>query len=183
MFGPPDKRRRDQRCEYHKDHGHTTDIRYALKDHLEELVQGGRLAEYLPKTENPPGVLDVRLDSPPIGMIHMIYSIPPSNDINLVQLQSSRFNPESGMSVKWPRLSNEISFSDAILKGVTIPHNDALVIELRVNKFAIYHILIDQGSTSEIMYYKKFLKLGFTDADFFLAKYLFLASTPIQNTL
>ncbi|XP_028081828.1 uncharacterized protein LOC114283200 [Camellia sinensis] len=55
LFRPPNKRQRDQRCEYHKDYGHIINKCYALKDHLEKLVQGGRLVEFLPKTENPPG--------------------------------------------------------------------------------------------------------------------------------
>lgn len=44
IIGPSDTRHRDRRCEYHKDHGHEIDSYYALKDHLEELVQDGRLA-------------------------------------------------------------------------------------------------------------------------------------------
>ncbi|XP_028096701.1 uncharacterized protein LOC114296595 [Camellia sinensis] len=47
MTGPPDARRQDKRCEYHKDHGHDTDSCYSLKDHLEELVQDSRLTQYV----------------------------------------------------------------------------------------------------------------------------------------
>ena len=47
MVGPPDTRRRDMRCEYHKDNGHDTESCYALKDHLEELVQDGQLKQYV----------------------------------------------------------------------------------------------------------------------------------------
>ncbi|XP_028092939.1 uncharacterized protein LOC114293100 [Camellia sinensis] len=43
MMGPFDARRQDKRCEYHKHHGHDTNSCYSLKDHLEELVQHGRL--------------------------------------------------------------------------------------------------------------------------------------------
>ncbi|KAF5932846.1 hypothetical protein HYC85_029017 [Camellia sinensis] len=49
MVRPSDMRRRDRRCEYHKDHGHDTKSCYALKDHLEELVQDGRLKQYIRK--------------------------------------------------------------------------------------------------------------------------------------
>ena len=47
MVGPPETRRRDRRYEYHKDHDHDTESCYALKDHLEELVQDGRLQQYV----------------------------------------------------------------------------------------------------------------------------------------
>lgn len=52
-----------------------------------------------------------------------------------------------------------------------LPHDDALVIELCVCRFVVERVLIDQGSTSEIMYYKTFLKLSFTDLDLLPAKY------------
>lgn len=47
MTGPPDTKRQDKRCEYHKDHGHDTDSCYALKDHLEELEQEGHLTQHV----------------------------------------------------------------------------------------------------------------------------------------
>ncbi|XP_028107828.1 uncharacterized protein LOC114306744 [Camellia sinensis] len=67
--------------------------------------------------------------------------------------------------------TRRISFNDSDLVGVTYPHTDPLVIELRVNRFTIKRVLIDQGSTSEIMYYKTFVKLGFTNSDLSLADY------------
>ncbi|XP_028116477.1 uncharacterized protein LOC114314222 [Camellia sinensis] len=65
---------------------------------------------------------------------------------------------------KRPRNTGRISFDDSDLVGVTHPHTDPLVIELHVNRFTIKRVLIDQGSTSEIMNYKTFVKHGFTDS-------------------
>ncbi|XP_028057526.1 uncharacterized protein LOC114261450 [Camellia sinensis] len=124
MTGPPDARRKDKRCEYHRDHGHNTDSCYSLKDHLEELVQDNRLTQYLPSSTHSP--------------------LTPT---------------------KRPHDTRRISFDDSDLVGVTHPHTDPLVIELRVNKFTIERVLIDHGNTSEIMYHKTFVKLGFTDSD------------------
>ena len=56
MVGPPDTRRRDRWCEYHKDHGYETESCYALKDHLEELVQDGRLQQYVRKGKANQGI-------------------------------------------------------------------------------------------------------------------------------
>jgi len=42
-----------------------------------------------------------------------------------------------------------------------------------MNRFTVERVLIDQGSTSEIMYYKTFVILGFTDSDLLPAGYPF----------
>ncbi|XP_028059061.1 uncharacterized protein LOC114262845 [Camellia sinensis] len=168
MIGPPDTRRRDKRCEYHKDHGHDTDSCYALKDHLEKLVQDGRLAQYIRKN-NPSNTVALQPDSPPLSIIHMIYSLPSSAEIQTIQLQPSLHRPIT--PAKWPHETGRINFDDTNLVGVTLPHADPLVIELRVNRFTIERALIDQGSTSEIMYYKTFVKLSFTDSDLLLVDY------------
>ncbi|XP_028088840.1 uncharacterized protein LOC114289335 [Camellia sinensis] len=164
-MGPPDTRRRDKRCEYHKNHSHDTDSCYALKDHLEELVQDSRLVQHVRKNSSSNAVAS-RPDSPPLGVIHMIYSLPTSSEVYTIQVQSRPIT-----RAKQPHETGRISFDDTDLVGVTLPHTDPLVVKLRVNRFTIEHVLIDQGSTSEIMYYKTFVKLGFTDSDLSPADY------------
>ncbi|XP_028078662.1 uncharacterized protein LOC114280482 [Camellia sinensis] len=139
-MGPPDTRRRDKRCEYHKDHGHETDSCYALKDHLEELVQDGRLAQYVRKN-NPSNTVALRSNSPPLGVIHMIYSLPSSAEVHTIQLQPSLHRPIT--PAKWPHKTRRIVFDDTNLVGITLPYTDSLVIELRVNRFIIERVLID----------------------------------------
>ena len=53
----------------------------------------------------------------------------------------------------------EISFSDEDLWDVVQPHNDALVLTLRLQEYDVRRILIDPGSSSEIMYMELFDKL------------------------
>ncbi|XP_028058964.1 uncharacterized protein LOC114262767 [Camellia sinensis] len=168
MIRPPNTRRRDRRCEYHKDHGHETYSCYALKDHLEELVQDGRPAQHVQKG-NPPTTVALYPNSPPLGIIHMIYSLLPLTQVHTIQLQPSF--PKPYTPSKRPHEPGKISFDDIDLEGVTLPHDDALVIELHINIFAVEHVLIDQGSTSEIMYHKTFIKLGFNNSYLLLAEY------------
>ncbi|XP_028121367.1 uncharacterized protein LOC114318628 [Camellia sinensis] len=168
MVGPPDTRRRDKRCEYHKDHGHDTDNYFALKDHLEELVQDGRLAQHVRKN-NPLNIVALRPDSPQLGVIHMIHNLLLSAEIQTIQLQPSLQRLIT--PAERPHETGRISFNDTDLVGVTLPHADPLVIEPRVNRFTTECVLIDQGSTLEIMYYKTFVKLGFTDSDLLPTNY------------
>ena len=58
-----------------------------------------------------------------------------------------------------------MSFSDRDLARIYCPHNDALVITLRVKDYDVKRILIDQGSSCEIMYYETFKQLKLEDKD------------------
>ncbi|XP_028063472.1 uncharacterized protein LOC114266745 [Camellia sinensis] len=164
MIGRLDTRRRDRRCEYHKDHGHNTDSYYTLNDHLEKLVQDSRLTQHIRKN-NPPNTVALWPDSPPLGVIHMIYIMLPPTQVHTIQLQPSPSQPFT--PAKRPHETGKISFDDTDLEGVTLPQDDALVVELRIHRFVVERVLIDQGSTLEIIYYKTFLKLSFTDSDLF----------------
>ncbi|XP_028066579.1 uncharacterized protein LOC114269461 [Camellia sinensis] len=154
------------------DHGHDTESCYALKDHLEELVQDSRLKQYVRK-DNSTKTVALRQDSPPLGVIHMIYGLPTASAVHAIQ---SHPNTQKHITpAKRPHEAVSITFDDFDLVGVTFPYIDPLVIELRVNRFTVERVLIDHGSTSEVMYYKTFIKLWLTESDLSLAPYQLFA--------
>ena len=63
------------------------------------------------------------------------------------------------------RGKEEISFSDDDLRDVIQPHNDALVLTLRVQEYDVRRMLVDPGSSSEIMFARLFDKLGLKCSD------------------
>uniref|UniRef100_A0A2N9HH77 Uncharacterized protein n=1 Tax=Fagus sylvatica TaxID=28930 RepID=A0A2N9HH77_FAGSY len=58
-----------------------------------------------------------------------------------------------------------IFFSDEDLRDVQTPHDDPLVIKLRIGDSDVKRVLIDQGSCSEIMYPDLFHGLGLKQSD------------------
>ena len=46
-MGNPKKRNRNLYCQYHRDHGHTTENCRSLWDHLDQLVREGKLKQLL----------------------------------------------------------------------------------------------------------------------------------------
>jgi hypothetical protein len=58
-----------------------------------------------------------------------------------------------------------ISFSDSDLKDVQLPHNDPLVITLRIGNYDVKRVLVDQESFAEVMYQDLYEKLGLGEAD------------------
>jgi hypothetical protein len=58
-----------------------------------------------------------------------------------------------------------ISFSDSDLRDVQLPHNDPLVVTLRIGNYDVQRVLIDQGSFAEIMYQDLYEKLELQEAE------------------
>ncbi|XP_077248252.1 uncharacterized protein LOC143887894 [Tasmannia lanceolata] len=61
------------------------------------------------------------------------------------------------------KANNTISFSYADLNDVILPHNDALVITMLIASFEMPRILVDNGSSADILYYHTFKQLGIKD--------------------
>lgn len=62
-------------------------------------------------------------------------------------------------------MNQTISFSDRDLGDVQLPHNDPLVVTLRIGNFNVKRVLIDQGSFAEVMYQDLYEKLGLGESD------------------
>ena len=58
-----------------------------------------------------------------------------------------------------------IWFSDRDPKDVELPHNDPLVLTLKLQNFLVERVLVDPSSSFEIMYYDCFQKLKLKDED------------------
>ncbi|XP_028084618.1 uncharacterized protein LOC114285735 [Camellia sinensis] len=161
-----------------KERGHRTEDCLLLKQHLEELAAVGHLDQYIdggmkaaPLEQTKPNGLAV-LDAAPQGVINVIHGI----------IESARVCELRGMIKKAEHMREVLSVQPAVKKGKTeekdilafsskdmeriqMPHNDALVVTLRVKDFDIKRILIDQGSSVEIMYYDVFKQMKLEDKD------------------
>uniref|UniRef100_UPI003F882687 retropepsin-like aspartic protease n=1 Tax=Cysteiniphilum litorale TaxID=2056700 RepID=UPI003F882687 len=73
---------------------------------------------------------------------------------------------EAATTSKRARLDTpDIWFSAKDLDGVQLPHNDPLVLTLRLKKHLVQRVLVDPGSSSEILYYDCFKRMGLKDED------------------
>ena len=61
---------------------------------------------------------------------------------------------------KLPRLDTSITFSNSDLEGCRHPHDDPLVIRAVVANKTIYRVLIDNGSSANIILASTFDKMG-----------------------
>ena len=58
-----------------------------------------------------------------------------------------------------------LSFSDAKKQGTIQPHDDALVVTLRIGGYDVKRVMVDQGSAAEIMYPDLYKALGLKPED------------------
>ena len=70
MVENPEKRNRNLCCQYHRDHGHTTEDCRSLWDHLDQLVREGKLKQLLHHSSGLGGRANSQREIP---------SIPPRN--------------------------------------------------------------------------------------------------------
>ena len=61
---------------------------------------------------------------------------------------------------KLPRLDNTITFSDSDLQGCQHPHDDPLVVRAIVANTTVHRVLIDNGSSADIIFVSAFDKMG-----------------------
>ena len=107
---------------------------------------------------------------PPLRIIEVIHAT--SIDVSAnCQRGILSINPQQELEVvdrlgKKPRLAKEkITFDDDDLKGTTQPHDDALVMNLKIEGFLVKRVMIDQENEVEIMYPNLYKSLGFKAED------------------
>ena len=108
---------------------------------------GGQI-DTRPERENPP--------RPPLRTINVIFAAPgrtgscPSRVMSVAHL----YLEDDSHEPKRAKLNRSLvmGFSDEDKIGTVQPHDDALVITLRIGGYAVKRVMVDQGSAAEIMY-------------------------------
>ena len=172
MKSDPTRRDDTKYCEFHKDHGHRTDDCIQLKKEIEYLIRRGHLCRYVASEEReraqpplPRQPTPVQ-HQPPLGEIHVISGGfaggGESNSTRKAHFPSIR--PGETLEVqtvsKLPRLDTTITFSDFDMEGCQHPHDDPLVIKVIVSNKTIHRVLVDNGSSADIIFASAFDKMG-----------------------
>ncbi|XP_074346263.1 uncharacterized protein LOC141685037 [Apium graveolens] len=63
--------------------------------------------------------------------------------------------------------SADITFKEKESRWVHHPHNDALVITMLIGTMNVHRVFLDNGSSTNILYYSTYKKLGFPDSDMY----------------
>ncbi|XP_030924918.1 uncharacterized protein LOC115951944 [Quercus lobata] len=161
MAGDLMRRNQNLYCQYHQDHGHTTEDCRNLWDHLDQLVREGKLKQLLYHSSGRGSQTgsEFRGDAfsrLPLGTINVIFAAPGRTGSCPSRVRSvSRYLVEESSSM--PKkvkmgIPLVLGFSNEEKLGIIQPHDDALVVTLRIGGCDVKKVMIDQGSGAEIMY-------------------------------
>nr|XP_023876480.1 uncharacterized protein LOC111988904 [Quercus suber] len=139
MAGEPERRNQNRYCQYHQDHGHTTEDCRNLRNYLDQLVREGKLKHLLLNPNNRQGQMyqEPRRDTAigqPTGTINVILAAlgrtgtRPSRVLSVAQspAEESQAGPKKAKRSSCPPLS----FLEEDKMGTIQPHDDALVVTL-----------------------------------------------------
>ncbi|XP_075665178.1 uncharacterized protein LOC142634809 [Castanea sativa] len=161
MAGDPMKHNQNLYCHYHQERGYTTEDCKTLWNHLEQLVKEGRLRKFLYRPNGQgdhSGLVNQGNTSPkpPLGPINAIFAASertgsrPSKVMfvarTLVEESSSELKRIKGNA---PPI---LGFSEEDKIGTIQPHDDALVVTLRIGGYDVKRVMVDQGDGANIMY-------------------------------
>nr|XP_023922105.1 uncharacterized protein LOC112033558 [Quercus suber] len=161
MVGNPERRNHNLYCQCYQDHEHTTKNCRSLWDHLDQVVREGRLKQLLHHSSNRRGQTNSeprRDDSSksPLGTINVIFAAPRRTGSLPSKVMSVAWLPPGDFSHGPKRVKSDtklvLGFSDEDKVRTIQPHNDALVITLRIGGYDVKRVMVDQGSAVEIMY-------------------------------
>ncbi|XP_018454077.1 uncharacterized protein LOC130504567 [Raphanus sativus] len=160
-------------CDFHNDHDHTTEECIALKLEVAELLKKGHLREFLSdKAKNllnkeghglPSEVLPAR---PPHQdqVIHVISRGSAVSGISSAAAKRSTRNARNNLEAEGPKClllgTDEISFTMKEQEKVLASHHDALVISLTIANYLVKRILVNNGSSSNIIFHSAYADLG-----------------------
>lgn len=173
MVGNPERRNHNLYCQYHQDHGHTTEDCRSLWDHLDQLVRDGKLKHLLHPSsgQGQAGSRTHGVDpsKPPLGTINAVLAAPGRTGSWPLKVMSVG-RPSTGEPCREPKKAGSVApfimgFSDEDKIGTIQPHDDALVITLRIGGYDVKRVMVDQGSAVEIMYLDLYKGLGLKPQD------------------
>ena len=152
MMRNPEKCNHNLYCQYHQDHGHTAEDCKSLWDHLDQLVREGKLKQLLHHSSGQGSQASSKSrrdisSRPPLGTINVIFAAPgrtgscPSRIMSVARLSSGDINQDPKKAKM--EIPLVLGFSDEDKIGTIQPHNDVLVITLRIRGYNVKRVMMD----------------------------------------
>ncbi|GFS41820.1 hypothetical protein Acr_00g0076520 [Actinidia rufa] len=163
----PQKKNRNKYCEFHRDHGHNTEDCFQLKEQIADLIKRGYLRKYV-ATRPPPNSPERRYgDNRPtasdIQTIHGGFGSGGYSTSSRKKHARSALRPAEeeiyNLSLSYVGDQTPITFNNDNLRGLHLPHDDALVVSAVIANFNVQRILIDNGSSADILFISVFEKM------------------------
>ncbi|KAM6543742.1 hypothetical protein CsatB_008189 [Cannabis sativa] len=183
---PPIRGNRDRRdpkkfCKYHKDIGHTTLECWVLQDEIEELIRRGKFDKYKRSEESHPQADDKGENQnasgsrTPRNILTIIGGPHIAGDSRKSQERYAREAKEKPLTnvnnlgerpeKLFKKECDDIIFMESDARWVHHPHSDALVIVANIGGDNVHRILVDNGSSVNLLNFQAFKQMGLQEKD------------------
>ncbi|XP_065629624.1 uncharacterized protein LOC136067530 [Quercus suber] len=178
LHSSPNVHDKSKYCRFHKDHGHYTEDCRDLKEQIEELIRRGKLQKFVKKGEHnkfrdedkgqhgSSSRNDSRQSQPPQNVVGEIQTIAggPTTGGSFKSFKKTHQRQVNSVHMtplpKQRRTDQDMTFNESDSRGVKQPHNDPLVIKLTIEGFNTKRVLVDNGSSADIIYFSAFQLWG-----------------------
>ncbi|CAL9029664.1 unnamed protein product [Prunus brigantina] len=164
-----DTRETGKFCRYHQQSSHNTEDCITLRKIVERLIREGKLDQYIARPQQAPAPNANRQ----INMISTISGGPTlagSSNRSVKQYVRAAHYPqvfgiESDRHRKFAKVGWEpITFSQEEEEGVIFPHDDPMIIRAEIADYDVGRVLIDTGSSVNVIFADAFKELGVADS-------------------
>ena len=162
MKGDPNKRNRNKYCRFYRDYEHDMDECFNLKQQIENLIRQGKLRNFLGwdhKNEKLKGKVE-ESSRLPLREIRVIIGGRTTGQSSKSRKTYLKVVQNVQLSGRSPRTRNTdkqaITFTDEDAERVHHPHDDVIVITLLIANYTTRKVLVDNGSSTDILYYPAF---------------------------
>ncbi|XP_065619570.1 uncharacterized protein LOC136063313 [Quercus suber] len=168
MKGDPTKHNKNKYCRFYRGHRYDTDECFDLKQQIENLIRQGKLRYFVGrdhKDEKLKGKIE-ESSQPPLGEIRVIIGRTSTRQSSRSKKTYLKVVQNVQLSRQSPRTKEidepTISFIDEEAERIHHPHDDAIVITLLIADYTTKRMLVDNGSSVDILYYPAFqqMRLG-----------------------
>ena len=155
---------KDSWCEFHEAFGHHINNCLALGHQLDELVKNGFLKDYLVGS-----AMVAALAVPKEDQAH---EMPIHGEVHTISGGFFGGGPTASQRKRYVRLVNSVAgegsddpwetdlvFTKADLRDVVPRHNDPVVISVVTTGRKVHRVLVDQGSSADVIFWSTFNKL------------------------
>ncbi|XP_010245143.1 PREDICTED: uncharacterized protein LOC104588767 [Nelumbo nucifera] len=143
---------------FHRGTSHDTKDCFDLKNEIESFIHRGHLKQYVggepsasssqQQPQQHQQVASIKDGSTALGGASVVARKAYARQLNI-----------QGPTPKKQKQKATLSFTSEDLKGFAVPHEDALVISAIIAKFVDKRILVDSGSSADILFYEAFEKM------------------------